>query len=101
MAKTLVLGVRHQSGIGKESQKPYDMRPSLVVGSSMESVDRENLKIRCVGYESMIVECDPSVFNELSKLSLQKFPIVLDLDLSSVKRGDLAVSFVSAIRQAA
>lgn len=99
--KTLILGIRHQTGIGKESGQPYDMRTQLVIASPMESLDRQNLKVRAVGYEAMTIECAPEVFNELVKLPLQKFPIALDLDLSSRKRGEQAVSYVESIRQAA
>lgn len=99
--KMLVLGIRHQTGIGKESGREYDMRPSLVVASPMESIERDKLKIRAVGFESMVVECAPEVFNELAKLPGQRFPVNLDLDVMSIKRGDLAVSFIAAVRQAA
>jgi len=98
MAKVLVLGVRHQTGVGKESGKPYDMRPSLVVASPLESVDRENLKINAAGFESLIVECSPEVYRQVSANPGQAFPMVLDLDMTSRKRGELAVTYVEAIR---
>lgn len=98
--QTLVLGVRHQSGISKVSGKPYDMRPSLVVGSKLEPVDRDNLKIRAVGFDSMTIECTPEVFQQVAVYPASKFPMMLDLDLGSVKRGDLAVSYVEGIRLA-
>jgi len=98
MAQTLVLGVRHQTGIGKESGKAYDMRPSLVIGSPLETVDRETLKINAAGYESMAVECSPEAYRQVAQFQAKNFPMILDLDMSSRKRGDVAFTYIEGVR---
>lgn len=96
--QTHVYGVRQQSGIGKESKQNYDIAPQIWVSSPLTQVDRPNLKIRCAGYEPMLLDCSEEVMVQLLRLPYDKFPVVADLDTQLVKRGDTVVPKVVGIK---
>lgn len=101
--QTLVLGISQQSGVGKESGKPYSIAPKLIIASPMAPVSSERLNIRCVGFESVGVDCTPEVFQQLQQYPSGKFPMSLDLETTLTRRGEQAVSLVVGVkaRQAA
>jgi len=79
MARTLVLGIRHQSGMAKESGKPYDLRPSVIIATQMRSVENERLKVKAAGLEGVGVECTPDVFQQLTSIPGAKYPVFAEL----------------------
>lgn len=86
MAKVLILGIRQQSGLGKESGQAYSMSPQVVVATRLEPVETPKLRIRATGYEAALVDCTDDVFALLSRLPSDKYPATFEVDQEMVPR---------------
>lgn len=93
--QALVIGARQQSGIGKESGKPYSISPKVLIAQVATSVDTDRLKIVAWGSEAMELDCTPEAFSELQKLHPLR---VYELDTALTKRGDSVVSTVISFK---
>lgn len=100
MAKTLILGIRHQTGISKESGKPYDMRPAVIIATQMRPVSNEKLKIQCAGIEAVQVECTPEVWQQLGALPASKYPFIGELGLEVIPTREGSTVRVTAVNVA-
>jgi hypothetical protein len=100
MAKTLILGIRHQTGIAKESGKPYDLRPAVIIGTPMRPVSNEKLTLKAAGVEGVQVECTAEVWQQLGAIPGGKFPIVAEVGFEVIPTRDGSTARVTSVNVA-
>lgn len=78
--KIQVLGVKHVSGIAKESKNPYSMATLLAV-VPIEHVSGANFKVEGFGYEVGEMQLDEKAISQFSGF---KFPCMMELTLEPI-----------------
>jgi len=78
--KIQVLGVKHVSGIAKESKNPYSMATLLAV-VPIEQVSGANFKVEGFGYEVGEMQVDEKAISQFSGF---KYPCMLELILEPI-----------------
>lgn len=91
--KIFAAGVKRQYGVGKASQKPYDML-NLLALVPMSAGQMGAMNVEAVGYELMELPIDSlDTFNQFSAV---KFPCVVEITVEPVPKMGKLVSTVTA-----